>query len=271
MAPPVIISVEAAIATGKSTLLNLVQKKLGKRVHIIQEPVAEWQAIEGNSDHNVLEKFYDDMSRWSFSFQQYVLFTVVRAMQETVDKLEREGTLDDTVLLIERSYYTGRHTFAKMLHESGFISGTEWQMYKGWWDWIVEKGPKICGHIYMRTSVDTVMQRLKKRNRGEECSITAAYQTSLIEKHEEWVASCEQSGVPMLILDAEVNFLQDELELDSICDQIRTFFDSFETEDRGSMKTHQKLSCDPLRVLTNGVVLEQSEECDSTDVDADSD
>lgn len=256
MAPPVIISVEAAIATGKSTLLNLVQKRLGKRVHIIQEPITEWQAIEGNPDQNVLEKFYEDMTRWSFSFQQYVLFTVVRAIQETVDKLEKEGTLGDTVILIERSYYTGRHTFTQMLHESGCISCTEWQMYKEWWDWIVGKGPKICGHIYLRTSVDTVMHRLKKRNRGEECAITSDYQTNLIKKHEEWVLSCQEAGVPMLILDAEVDFVNKQEELENICTQIGTFFDSF----RARAKDDE--------TIEEAKVSGEIEECTSTDVES---
>lgn len=221
---PLIISVEATIASGKSTLLSLVQKTLGKKVYVVQEPVAEWQAIEGNADHNLLDLFYNNMSRWSYSFQSYVFLTRVRSVEKAIKTLEAEGRLDDTVILVERSYYSDKETFARLGLESGNFSPVEWAMYESWWNWLVAKAPVFDGHIYMSTSVETVMHRLNVRHRGEETGITRDYQSQLINKHEQWVAQQQKKGVPTMTVDAEVNFLSQPEELDIIVGQLSEFF-----------------------------------------------
>eukprot|EP00397_Hematodinium_sp_SG-2012_P001825 GEMP01001830.1.p2 GENE.GEMP01001830.1~~GEMP01001830.1.p2 ORF type:complete len:259 (-),score=54.77 GEMP01001830.1:1377-2153(-) len=227
---PLIVSVEAAIASGKSTLLNLVGDRMGNDVYVVQEPVMEWQKIEGAEEHNLLDLFYKDMDRWAFSFQAYVLFTIIRSVQNAVDVLEKEGRLDDTVILVERSYDTSKETFARMLHESGHIGEHEWSMYKGWYDWMVEKAPPFSGSIYMRAELETVMERLDKRNRGEESGITPEYQARLIQRHEDWVDEQLEKGASVLILDAEADFLSNEDALDLILGQITEFFEELRSE-----------------------------------------
>jgi len=237
---PLIISVEATIASGKSTLLSLVEKVLGKNVYIVQEPVAEWQAIEGNADHNLLGLFYDNMSRWSYSFQSYVFLTRVRAVENAIKKLEAEGRLDDTVILVERSYYSDKETFARLGLESGNFSATEWAMYESWWNWLVTKTPEFSGHIYMSASIETVMHRLGVRHRGEETGITRDYQASLIEKHEQWVSHQEAKGVPMLVVDAEVDFLSQPAELEAIVGQLSEFFTELRAKSAGWQERMQR-------------------------------
>jgi len=227
MARPVIVSVEAAIASGKSTLLGLVEKALGMSVYVVQEPVLEWQAISGNPEHNILDNFYKDPNRWSYSFQNYVFMTRVRSVEKAIEHLKKEGRLETTAILVERSYITDKDTFARMLFENGTMSIVEWALYESWWNWLVQKAPQFSGHIYMRTSVDTVMQRLSKRNRGEEAGVSMEYQSQLIEKHEQWVAKEQaRNRVPVIIVDANVNFLADRDHLHGICDTITTFFDT---------------------------------------------
>jgi len=230
MARPVIVSVEAAIASGKSTLLGLVEKELGMSVYVVQEPVLEWQAIDGNPEHNILDKFYQDSSRWGYSFQAYVFLTRVRAVENAIEFLRKEGRLETTAILVERSYLTDKETFGSILLENGSITGVEWAMYESWWNWLIKKTPLFSGHIYMRTSVDTVMQRLNKRNRGEESGVSLDYQSKLITKHEQWVARQQAKNTPLLIVNADVDFLTNEDHLNRICTRIAGFFETLRYE-----------------------------------------
>jgi len=226
MAKPVIVSVEAAIASGKSTLLGLVEKMLGMSVYVVQEPVQQWQAIAGNPEHNILDQFYKDTKRWAYSFQCYVFLTRVKAVEEAIEYLKKEGRLETTTILVERSYLTDKETFGTILRENGSISELEWALYESWFNCIVSKSPRFSGHIYMRTSVDTVMQRLSNRNRGEESGISLDYQSEIITKHEQWVARQQAKNVPLVIVNADVDFLANDDHLRSICRGIADFFET---------------------------------------------
>jgi len=226
MARPVLVSVEAAIASGKSTLLSLVEEMLGMSVYVVQEPVLEWQAINGNPEYNILDKFYKDGARWSYSFQSYVFLTRVRSVENAIEHLRKEGRLETTAILVERAFVTDKDTFGSILLENGSISEVEWAMYESWWNWLIKKTPLFSGHIYMRTSVDTVMQRLSKRNRGEEAGISQDYQSKLITKHEQWVANQQAKDVPIIIVNADVDFLTNQDHLQGICTRLADFFDT---------------------------------------------
>lgn len=220
---PIIVSVEAAIASGKSTLLERLKKHFGQTVYIIPEPVELWQAIGGKQENNILRRFYDDQKRWSYAFQSYVFLTRVRAVEEAIAKLRAEGRLETTVIVVERSYYSDKETFGRMLRESGDLNDVEWEMYTTWWNILVAKAPKFTGHVYMRTSLDTVMKRLKIRNRGEEEGLPREYQEQLIAKHEEWVVQ-RQRKVPICIVDADKDFKSTPEEWDEVAFQLSQFF-----------------------------------------------
>jgi len=97
-------------------------------------------------------------------------------------------------------------------------------------NWLIKKTPLFSGHIYMRTSVDTVMQRLNKRNRGEESGVSLDYQSKLITKHEQWVARQQAKNTPLLIVNADVDFLTNEDHLNRICTRIAGFFETLRYE-----------------------------------------
>lgn len=221
---PIIVSVEAAIASGKSTLLAKLEEHFGDAVHIIPEPVHLWQAVGGNPENNILQKFYMDPKRWSYSFQSYVFLSRVNAVEEAIEKLRKEGRLERTVIIVERSYNSDKETFGQMLKESGDISQLEWEMYETWWNWLVDKAPKFAGHVYLQTSVDTVMRRLAIRNRGEECGLPREYQERLIEKHELWVKKKQEQNVPICTLNCDKNFKDESSAWVAICGQLTRFF-----------------------------------------------
>ena len=66
-----IVSIEGNIGSGKSTLLANLKKHFNKNTNIIflKEPVDEWSKITDENGTTILEKFYADQDKYSFSFQ----------------------------------------------------------------------------------------------------------------------------------------------------------------------------------------------------------
>lgn len=193
--------VEGNIGAGKSTFLGLIRSYL--HAQIVYEPLDRWQNIGG---HNLFEHFYTDPKRWSYTFQSYAFITRVLA--------QKEGAVRNTTPLqiLERSVYSDRYCFAKNLFELGLMSELEWKLYQEWFAWFVESmSTKPDGFIYLRTDPEICYERLLKRSRAEENTISLDYLKRLHEKHEDWLVyrkgisqSLEQT--PVLILDCNDEF-----------------------------------------------------------------
>lgn len=212
--PPVVISVEAAIGTGKSSLLKLIQAQEPSWI-VVQEPVDMWQKVGGK--HNLLEKFYSDLERYAFSFQTFCVLSRI----ETVVKALKECHDDTPVIVLERSWFTDRHTFAEMLRKQQRISEMEWCLYHEWYQFAVRNAPSIHGHVYLDCSTDTCMGRLRKRNRSEEAGITSDYQSNLIDHHEQWLETLE--GHKVCRIDVNDDFIHKPENSEAIMEKIRNF------------------------------------------------
>ena len=212
---PIIISVEAAIGTGKSTLLRLIEEREPSWV-VVQEPVDQWQNIAGEG-HNLLAAFYSDLERYAFSFQTNCVLSRIEAVADALATCPA----DTPVVVLERSWFSDRHTFAEMLHKSGKISDMEWVLYDQWYQFAVKNSPKIDGHLYMECTTDTCMDRLRKRSRDAEVGVTGDYQSDLIEHHEMWLDSCDQKMIQRVNVDHD--YLGDEDATCKMVDCVRKF------------------------------------------------
>ena len=74
--PPKIIFVEGNIGTGKTTFLNLVQEHVDN-VQCILEPVDKWTGLSDSSGKNILHYFYENMEKYTYSFQSYAFLSRV--------------------------------------------------------------------------------------------------------------------------------------------------------------------------------------------------
>lgn len=187
---PVKVSIEGNIGSGKTTLLDYFKKH--SHVEVITEPVAEWQNV---GEGNTLELFYEDPSRWSYLFQSYVLFTMLKIHK-------REPTRP--VTLMERSVYSAGYCFVENLYKSRNMSSVEYGVYRKWFDWMVtEEKPHVDLIVYLRTSPEECFERIKRRSRTEESEIPMSLITSIHECYEDWLIRKTKFPVPapVLILD----------------------------------------------------------------------
>lgn len=212
---PVIVSVEAAIGSGKSSLLKMIQMREPTWV-VVQEPVDRWQNVGGQ--HNLLEHYYSDFERYAFSFQTYCVLTRIEAVQKAVTDAQTSGA---PVIVLERSWHSDRHTFAAMQHEQGKISDLEWTLYNDFFKFLSKNSPTIDGYVYLSCTPETCMHRLHLRNRSEEAAVTSSYQTALIQKTEGWLRTLEESRVCRVGVDED--FLHNAANGQRVMDQIRNF------------------------------------------------
>jgi deoxyadenosine/deoxycytidine kinase len=66
----------------------------------------------------------------------------------------------------------------------------------------VRDTPTVNGHIYIKTSVETCLERISRRAREGEIGISKSYLQGLEEEHEEWLQGQEN----VLVIDGEVDF-----------------------------------------------------------------
>ena len=69
-----IFSIEGNIGTGKSTFLRMLNEQLKGGFEFYPENIESWRNV-GGKQVNLLDKMYQDSSKWGFVFQQYVLLT----------------------------------------------------------------------------------------------------------------------------------------------------------------------------------------------------
>jgi len=177
-----ILSIEGNIGSGKSTCLKILKKKLNLSDNIIylDEPVSEWINIKNSKNQNILELFYQNKNKYSFTFQILAYITRLRKL------LEIYHNNPNKIIICERSIYTDKYVFAQMLFEQGFIDEMEWITYNYWFD-TFKNETNLDGIIYINTSPSVCYKRVLKRQRNEENGIQLEYLIRCHEKHILWL------------------------------------------------------------------------------------
>jgi len=216
--PPIIISIDGNIGSGKSTLVSQLKDtfKDMANVHFIQEPVdTVWNMVMDKNGETLLSNFYKNPSEHAFTFQMMAYISRLSILKEAV------RNLDYDIIITERSLETDRNVFEKMLHAQGIITDLEHTVYNMWFNEFY-KEVQCHAIIYIQASVDTCMQRIQKRSREGE-TITREYIADCVRYHEDWILNDQR---PKLVVDADSDSLANEENRDNKILQVVTFIHS---------------------------------------------
>jgi deoxyguanosine kinase len=188
---PILISLEGNIGSGKSTLLRAM-KAAHPEWHFVDEPVDQWLAMKNEAGESLLELFYKDKRRWSYTFQNAALLTRVANLKKTLESLPlHTDPMRPTVVIMERSIDTDAFVFAKLLHDDGFMDGLEMDLYKKWYTMISKDVPVVDGYIHLDTPVTLCAERIRGRARDGEDAIPLEYLDKLDSAHFAWLRRYE--------------------------------------------------------------------------------
>jgi deoxyadenosine/deoxycytidine kinase len=185
--PPMIkfISIEGNIGAGKSTLFAklkqyVLDNNLQDKVVFIDEPLEIWKGIiDPVTGKTILELFYENPSKWSFSFQ-----TMVFASQQKYIRNTLNTHPECRILISERSIEAGRNIFTKICLDSNYINTTEMQIY----DLLFETNQyPLHMTILLNTSADVCFERIQQRGRKGENEITMDYLTQCDTYYRKWL------------------------------------------------------------------------------------
>ena len=191
-----IFSIEGNIGSGKSTVIQHLQQIYGDQVILVEEPVKDWQNLEGE---NLLKKKNDDLNRWGYSFEAYVLIT-------KMNELTKNAFSDKKIILIERCMLTDK-VFFDINVENGFSNPMEEAMFNNLYEFLSNNVyPKLSGIIYLDTPVEECINRMIKRGRKAEKSLTKEYLTQLDDNFKKVI---KESGIPYLKLNGVYDLKND--------------------------------------------------------------
>jgi deoxyadenosine/deoxycytidine kinase len=193
----VLVSLEGSIGSGKSTLINALKERHSDW-HFIDEPVGTWQALKNEAGEDLLQVFYKDIKRYSYTFQNCALLSRAINIQKKIEAWRAGGSLGSCVFVTERCLETDYHVFAQMLRDDGMLDAMEWDLYKMWYNYIKETSTPLTGIVYVNTPPDICAERITQRGRVGEDKISAEYLANLDKYQREWLS---HEKAPILMYD----------------------------------------------------------------------
>jgi deoxyadenosine/deoxycytidine kinase len=199
---PILISLEGSIGSGKSTLINTLRER-NPGWHFIDEPVSTWQGLKNEAGEDLLQVFYKDIKRYSYTFQNCALLSRAINIQRKIAEWKAASQTDaeaakNNVFITERCLETDYHVFAQMLRDDGMMDRMEWDLYKMWYDYIQTLSTPLTAVIYLYTPPDICADRIKIRGRTGEDKIGHSYLENLDKYQRQWLA---HETIPILHYD----------------------------------------------------------------------
>lgn len=195
------IAVAGNIGVGKSTLVELLSQELGWAP--FYEPVTE---------NPYLSDFYKDMQAWGFHSQIYFLMRRLRIHRELMDM---KGSV-----IQDRSVYEDAEIFARNLYLQNAINQRDYSTYQELYHVLVEFLPPPDLVIYLRASERTLVDRISKRGRDYEQTISVDYLADLNRLYEDWVEHFELCPILTIPCD-DLDYVAKPQHLALIVDKVK--------------------------------------------------
>lgn len=181
------ISISGAVAAGKTTMLNRLLAALGERALAHEERP---------EDNPFIREYYSDSKRWSFHSQ--MTFLALYFDDESWRAADRDFYIYDRCLIENL-------VLAKYRLRQGDLTASEYAVIEKMAQGIDRLMPKIDKYIFLRCSVELLVERLRSRGREYEGALGEAYARELSALYEEWLATLPKDRVLIVDQDAGVD------------------------------------------------------------------
>ena len=194
------IAVAGNIGAGKTSLTELLAK------HYKFE--AQFEDV---IDNPYLDDFYNHMERWSFNLQVYFLKSRFQQLMQI--RASKKDVIQD------RTIYEDAFIFAPNLHAMGLLTKRDYDNYYSLFELMeaMIQGPDLL--VYLRSSIPNLVNKIHKRGRDYETSISIDYLSRLNERYEAWISQYNKGK--LLIVDVDyMDFVENPTDLGTIIEKI---------------------------------------------------
>jgi len=136
--------------------------------------------------------------------------TIVReTVRDIMTNIEQECYNSETqyIIITERSLYTDKYVFAKMLYDQGKIEDVNFQIYLNWFDEFAKDFP-VNDVIYVNTAPEKCYERIHKRARIGEEVIPMAYLQACHDYHNEFLNETTGMKATQLVLNGNQDIFE---------------------------------------------------------------
>jgi len=200
------IIIDGQIGVGKTTLGKALEDVFG---------IPLYRELSNSDTINILDNFYQDKTRWSFTSQVHFLvhrFQMIKQIHE-----DGKGTLDRSIF--------GDSLFAEVLYEEKFMTKEEFNTYKSLLKSMLDLTAPPYLLIYLDCNTDVALERIKMRNRDCEKIISRDYLDKINDKYLTWYKEYNYS--PKIMINTnDLNIYKTEDKerlLDSIYEHIKDY------------------------------------------------
>jgi len=196
------ITIEGNIGAGKTTLANILAKRLNARL-----------ILEAFSDNPFLPKFYENPAQFAFPLELFFMAERFKQLKEILQpELFQSVTVSDYL-------FTKCLLFAKVN-----LPDEEFKLYQRLFDIILQQLVLPGILIYLHAPVDKLQQNIRKRQRNYEQKIPDGYLQNIQDTYLNYI---QQQNLPTLFIDASnANFLEDQRHVQTVLDALERRYDA---------------------------------------------
>ena len=192
------IVVEGPIGAGKTSLANRLAALTGAEL-----------ILENADDNPFLPRFYEDRRRYALPTQLFFLVSRVEQARR-LGQGDLFSTASVADFMLEKD----------MLFARAILDEAEFRLYRQLYDGLKPQASAPDLVIYLQANPGTLMERVKKRGRGYERTLSESYLAELASAYSEFFYHYE--AAPLLIVNSEhLNFAERDSDFELLVQRIR--------------------------------------------------
>jgi deoxyadenosine/deoxycytidine kinase len=195
------IAIAGNIGAGKTSLTKQLSKSLKYKPY--------YEDVIANP---YLDDFYNHMERWSFNLQIYFLNSRFKQLV-TIDSIKQNVIQDRTI-------YEDAFIFAPNLNAMGLMTQRDYDNYLALFDTMLNlvKPPDLL--VYLQSSIPSLVNKIHKRGRDYEKTISIEYLSRLNERYEAWISNYNSGKLLKINVD-NLDFVENKSDYETILELIK--------------------------------------------------
>ena len=195
------IAIAGNIGAGKTSLTRQLSKSLKYKPY--------YEDVIANP---YLDDFYRLIEKWSFNLQIYFLNSRFKQL------LDIEKSNEDVIQ--DRTIYEDAFIFAPNLNAMGLMPQRDYENYLSLFDTMLNlvKPPDLL--VYLQSSIPNLVNKIHKRGREYEKTISIEYLSRLNERYEAWITNYDNGKLLKINVD-DMDFVENKSDYESILSMIK--------------------------------------------------